>query len=340
MNHADSPRRPLVSVLIPTYNYARFLPQAIESVLAQDYPHFELLVSDDASTDTTAGTLASYRGADPRLRIHQHPRNLGMVAHWNWCLQQARGRYVKFLFGDDAFCSRQTLSQLVELLERHPRAALASCARRVIDADSRTIDLWNPLGSAERRTGRDIIGRCFRTNQNLIGEPSAVLLRRDALTRGFAANYRQLVDLELWLHLLEHGDLAHTPEPLVAFRRHEAQQSRVNFDSAVAQLETLQLMAQFIDTREKRSAAGISEFDYRLIQFRAMHYLRKAGRRHPPCLGPATELARQLPSRWQLACRVRHAVQRPIENIRRSIEKRRVALELWPESSSLRATLF
>lgn len=167
-----------------------------------------------------------------------------------------------------------------------------------------------------------------------------MLLRRAALTRGFASGYRQLVDLELWLHLLEHGDLAHTPEPLVAFRRHEAQQSRVNFDSAVAQLETLQLMAQFIDTREKRAAASLSEFDYRLIQFRAMHYLRKAGRRHPPCLGPATELARQLPSRWQLACRVRHAVQRPFENIRRSIEKRRIALELWPESSGVRATLF
>lgn len=339
MTRAHSPRLPLVSVLIPTFNYARFLPQAIESVLAQDYPHFELLVSDDASTDTTAGTLASYRGADPRLRIHQHPRNLGMVAHWNWCLQQARGRYVQFLFGDDAFCSRQALSKLVALLERHPRAVVASCARRVIDADSRAIDLWNPLGRVELRTGRDVIGRCFRANQNLIGEPSAVLLRRDALHRGFAAGYRQLVDLELWLHLLETGDLAHTPDPLVAFRRHDAQQSRVNFDSAVAQLETLQLMARFIDTRERRAAAGLSEFDYRLIQFRAMHYLRKAGRRHPPCLGPATELAQQLPSAWRFACQVRHALQRPLENLGHSLRKRRATLELWPEGGGPRATL-
>lgn len=321
---------PLVSVLIPTYNYARFLPQALQSVLTQDYPAFEILVSDDGSTDDSAALLRDLAQRDPRVRVVIQPRNLGMVPHWNWCLREARGDYVKFLFGDDAFNSRHAISRLVELLQEYPSAVFATSARRVMDEASRPLDLWNPLRRAGRHEGRALIGRCLLANQNLIGEPSAVLLRRSALDRGFSPAFRQLVDLELWLHLLESGDLAYTPEPLVAFRRHDAQQSHVNHHAAVAQQETVRLVAQFLDAPEKRTAAGLTEFDYRLILYRASHYLRKAERRAggPPA---PPEPATPLPAGWRVACQVRHAVQRPLENLRHSLDKRRDAVAVRPE---------
>ncbi|MBI2513783.1 MAG: glycosyltransferase family 2 protein [Opitutae bacterium] len=330
---------PLVSLVIPTFNYARFLPAAIASALRQDYPNLEILISDDASTDDSVAVIRRLAASDPRVRIVSQPRNLGMVAHWNWCLRETRGAYIKFLFGDDAFNSAHAISRLVDLLETHPSAVIATCARRVMDEASRPLDLWNPLRRAGLHGGRDVIGRCFIANQNLIGEPSAVLLRRSALDRGFSPGFRQLVDLELWLHFLEQGDLAYTPEPLVAFRRHDAQQSHLNHSRAIAQLETLQLIAQFLDRPEKRTAARLSEFDYRLIQFRATRYLRKAGRRLPGAVLLASEVTAPLPSAWRLACQVRHAVQRPLENLSRSLEKRRAALDIWSETAGARTNL-
>ncbi|MBX3736470.1 MAG: glycosyltransferase family 2 protein [Candidatus Didemnitutus sp.] len=326
----------MVSVLVPTYNYARFLPQALQSVLAQDYPNLEILVSDDCSTDDTATVVHELAQADPRVRVVLQPRNLGMVPHWNWCLTEARGAYVKFLFGDDAFNSRHAISRLVGLLENQPTAAIATSARRVMDEYSRPLDLWNPLRREGRHEGRALIGRCLLANQNLIGEPSAVLLRRSALDRDFSPAFRQLVDLELWLHLLESGDLAYTPEPLVGFRRHDAQQTRANHHAAVAQQETLRLIAQFLDQPAKRTAAGLTEFDYRLILYRASHYLKKAERRlgGPP---PPPEQTSELSPGWRLACQLRHAVQRPMENLRHSLDKRRDVIAVRPEWAAANA---
>src|ERR1035441_7330528 len=103
---------PRISVLIPTYNYARYLPEAIESVLEQDLRDLEVLISDDGSTDGSAEVIACYAAKDSRIRFQIHPANLGMVQNWNWCLSAARGEYIKFLFGDDKLASRQALRKL------------------------------------------------------------------------------------------------------------------------------------------------------------------------------------------------------------------------------------
>src|SRR5471032_2980636 len=103
---------PKVSVLIPTYNYARFLPEAIESILAQDFQDFELLISDDCSTDNSAEVIARYAAQDKRIRFQIHSANLGMVQNWNWCLSQARGEFIKYVFGDDKLASPTAITQM------------------------------------------------------------------------------------------------------------------------------------------------------------------------------------------------------------------------------------
>src|SRR5258705_715717 len=131
-----------VSILIPAYKFARYLPETIESVLEQDYPNFEVFISDDCSQDGSDEIIARYAARDTRIRTHVHSPNLGMVKNWNFCLDQARGEYIKFVFGDDKLASRQALSKLVRLLEMNPSATMAVSARRVIDANSSVIDLW------------------------------------------------------------------------------------------------------------------------------------------------------------------------------------------------------
>src|SRR5437667_3511518 len=84
---------PAVSVCIPAYRGAAHIGEAIESVLAQSFADFELVVVDDASRDDTAAVVARYR--DPRIRFLRNERNAGVQANWNRCLELARGRYFK-----------------------------------------------------------------------------------------------------------------------------------------------------------------------------------------------------------------------------------------------------
>jgi len=89
----------MVSVCMPTYQGAAYVAAAVESVLAQTFANFELIVIDDCSQDETAAVVRGYR--DPRLRFAQNERNLGAQDNWNRCLHVARGRYFKILPQDD-----------------------------------------------------------------------------------------------------------------------------------------------------------------------------------------------------------------------------------------------
>src|SRR6185369_11714393 len=106
-----------VSVCIPTYNYAAYLAETIESILAQNFADFELLIIDDNSTDDTRAVVEPYAQQDPRIRFSVNPKNLGMVQNWNHCLAQARGEYIKYVFGDDLLASPDTLGRMVGLLD-------------------------------------------------------------------------------------------------------------------------------------------------------------------------------------------------------------------------------
>ena len=224
---------PKISVLIPTYNYARFLGEAIESVLAQDYPDFELIVVDDCSADNTVQVVEPYCRRSPRVQFLANPTNLGMVNNWNYSLKRARGSYIKFLFGDDKLCHPEALSKLASMLQANPSATLAASARVVLNEKSEAVDLWRPLPEGCHE-GRNIITAYLMENgRNLVGEPSAVLFRKEDAGRGFDPQYRQVVDMEMWFHLLEKGSLVYTREPLCGFRRHSQQQSEHNAASGV-----------------------------------------------------------------------------------------------------------
>ncbi len=262
---------PKVSVLLPNYNYAPFLPEAIESILSQDFGDFELLVSDNASTDNSAAVIRQLAERDGRLRFTSQPANLGMVANFNWCLSHARGEYVKFLLSDDKLASPQTLSTLVAMLDGNASATLAASARLVIGDDSAPLGTWDDFASPGRHAGADAILRCLKENCNLIGEPSAVLFRRRDALRGFDASYRQLVDEEMWFHLLEKGDFIYTSAPLCCFRRHARQQSESNRAAQIGHVEAARLFQEYCGRsvlRQKIPAQHIFDKVYELQKWR------------------------------------------------------------------------
>jgi glycosyltransferase involved in cell wall biosynthesis len=222
-------RSPKVSVCIPTYNYGRFVADAIESVLGQTFSDFELLVVDNCSTDNTRELVENYTRRDARVAYFCNEANLGMVGNWNRCLEHASGEYVKILCADDLLVPTCLGRQVIEL-EKNPEVVLVTCARQVTTADLIPIKELRYAESYTVVSGADAIRMCF-TEGNLIGEPTAVLFRRKAAGRGFDMRYRQLVDQEMWFHLLEQGSFAFLPEALCMFRQHDEQATNSNITS-------------------------------------------------------------------------------------------------------------
>jgi glycosyltransferase involved in cell wall biosynthesis len=132
--HMDSSSRKeaLVTVGMPVYNAERDIARAIESVLAQTLGDFELIVSDNASTDATPRVVERYAQSDRRIRCLQSDTNRGAAHNWNTVARAARGRYFKWLAGSDEMAP-ELLEQCVQVLETSPDVVLAFGRTRWID---------------------------------------------------------------------------------------------------------------------------------------------------------------------------------------------------------------
>lgn len=115
---------PLVSIGLPTYNRAKTLQRTLESVAAQDYPHWEVLISDNASSDETEAVCADFCRQDTRIRCIRQPQNIGAQSNFNFVLQHSSGQYFLWLGDDDWLCP-EFLSRCVPALEQDPHCALA-----------------------------------------------------------------------------------------------------------------------------------------------------------------------------------------------------------------------
>jgi len=93
--------KPLVSVCIPTFNGAKYFRECLDSVLAQKFTGFEVLIVDDKSSDETFSIAQEYATYDHRIRAIQNDYNLGLVSNWNRCAELAQGEWIKFVFQDD-----------------------------------------------------------------------------------------------------------------------------------------------------------------------------------------------------------------------------------------------
>jgi len=212
---------PLVSVLLPTYNYAQFLEEAITSVLTQTYKHFELIIVDDNSSDSTDQVVEKYL-SDSRVFYHKNPVNLGLVGNFNKCLEYSKGKYLKYLLADDKF-DPHLLEKLVPIMESNPDISLITSNNGIFGAKNKTRVL--PFVGLQK--GNKVIYESLKEGRgNWIGEPTVVMFRKTGLQIGnFSSRYPCLVDLNMWLRLLLLGDCYIVPETLSYFRAHAKQAS-------------------------------------------------------------------------------------------------------------------
>lgn len=263
---------PRISVCIPTYNYANFIPYAIESVLNQSFADFEVIIQDDCSNDNTEEVVAGFL-SDRRVKFDRNARNLGLAANWNVCLRKSQGQYIKYVFADDFLASKDALSEMVRLLDADRDISLAASARNIIDTQSLVLRVESSFHKNLVSPGTNIIRKCLYERRNLIGEPTAVMFRKDHAERGFNGEYQHLLDIEMWFHLLEKGKFAYIDVPLCAFRVHPAQKTAENVRNRVYLDDYCLLLQQYLDKPYIR--AGRILKDYLLVdtiyQFWKLH---------------------------------------------------------------------
>jgi glycosyltransferase involved in cell wall biosynthesis len=128
---------PLVSIGVPVWNGERFLAQALDSALRQDYPALEIVISDNASTDGTAAIARSYAERDPRVRYHRNPENVGVGRNFQKVVTLASGPYFTWLAHDDLLSSERYLSETVGFLEEHRDVVLCGSALHTFSEEDR-----------------------------------------------------------------------------------------------------------------------------------------------------------------------------------------------------------
>jgi glycosyltransferase involved in cell wall biosynthesis len=213
-------RIPTISVCIPTYCGDSHLGKAIDSVLAQDYPDFELVIIDDNSPDQTTSVVSRYQ--DDRIRYIKNATNLGPEGNWNRCLQEAQGKYLKLLPHDDVLAP-DCLRRQVEILEKDGdnSIALVFCARQIINHQGRVLSKRGyPVSVQGQIPSQRAIRQCIRHGTNLIGEPGAVMFRKTLaeITGFFDGSIGYIIDLDYWFRLLLNGDAYYLDAHLVSFR--------------------------------------------------------------------------------------------------------------------------
>lgn len=209
---------PSVSVCIPVYQGERYLAETIRSVLDQTYRDFELVVLDNASSDRSGAIARSF--GDPRIRVEQNATVLPQPDNWNRAVQLCRAALVKLVCADDLIHPR-CLELQVGPMEADPGLALVAARRHMIDEHSRVIVPRRGLGGLIGvHTGVDVARRVVRNGANPIGEPGGVLFRREDFLAagGWRTDRTYIMDLDMWMRLLQYGEFLGLPETLAAFR--------------------------------------------------------------------------------------------------------------------------
>ena len=142
-----------VSVLLQTFNGEKFLAQAIESVLSQSWMDFELLIVNDASTDSTAQILSNFQKVDSRVKVWTNQQNSGLTKCLNLLLENATGEFVARIDSDDFWTDKDKLKKQLEFFNQHPRVGLLGSFARAISLTGQQIKfLTYPTSDKEIRT--------------------------------------------------------------------------------------------------------------------------------------------------------------------------------------------
>jgi glycosyltransferase involved in cell wall biosynthesis len=272
-----------ITFAIPFYRDPAYLRVAVESVLAQSYSGWQILVSDDSGRDLgVEELLAGYR--DDRIRYRANSRNLGMVANWNLCLDEVQSDLVNLLHADDALLPNYAEAML-GLANRHPKASVLYCETQIIGPNGApsqsTADFVKKFLIPARKPGQDLVLSGQPAVESLMAgyfimTPTLCYRKSRIGDRRFSDKWKQAQDLIFIVDLLMEGhSVVGLAERAYAYRRHPESatslqsQSMLRFDEEV---RAFNLIAERCATLGWHGAAQVSRRK-RIIK---MHLVYKA----------------------------------------------------------------
>lgn len=240
----QSERSPLVSVVIPAYK-AKYLQAALDSIVAQDFSDYEIIVGDDCPSDEVFDLLRKFSEGSQigNFRYYKNKTPMGGGGNFSRCIDNARGKYIKPVFDDD-FLLPGVLSKFVQILEQHEDVSVVSSCRILVDEQGKkqldsvaTVPLFDEDLIIE---GKDVVSFLGDMTLNFIGEPTVIMFRRkdyDPICIEHRGLYKLggqfiewVADLAMTAKLLRRGNLAFLHQPYSAFRISQEQFSRKGRD--------------------------------------------------------------------------------------------------------------
>ncbi|MGO9160435.1 MAG: glycosyltransferase family 2 protein [Streptosporangiaceae bacterium] len=207
---------PRLSVGLPVYNGEKYLAEAIEALLGQTYEDFELIISDNASTDGTADICRRYQKQDSRIRYYRQSRNVGLAPNHNFVVDQARGELVKWASNDDLY-ARDLLRRCVQALDEYPRVVLAHSWTAMIDSSGAvTRAMEYPLATASLRAPERFRSMLFDSG----GDDDGGVMRKEVLRRTAMKESYHHADRTIIAELGLHGPFYQVPDWLYFRRDH------------------------------------------------------------------------------------------------------------------------
>jgi glycosyltransferase involved in cell wall biosynthesis len=215
-----------VSVVVPSYNNVSFIEATMDSILAQTFDDFELVVADHSSTDGTWERLQPYR-SDPRVRLLRTEAGGGAPRNWDRVTAAAGGELLKLVCGDDVIYP-DCLQRQVEAMDANPSVVLVASRRDLIDARGGTVMSGRGLAGLRGWVpGRRAARHTVLAGSNIFGEPACVMMRRAALQEagGWDGQHHYVIDEATYVRVLLRGDFFGIDSALAAFRLSSSQWS-------------------------------------------------------------------------------------------------------------------
>lgn len=264
----------LLSVCVRTHNQERFINEALDSVLRQRTTfHFEIIVSDDASSDGTVAILQEYQKQYPnKIRLLLHETNIGGPDNLKCAIEASQAKYVTCLDGDDFYTDDYKLQKQVDILEAHPEYAASFHNTWYADANGRLCGLFNRPDFHELHDAREFI------RERWFVPIHSAILRREYIE--FPDWYNTVMNDDYVVHLsvAKHGPYYFMPDVMVAYRRH-SQNTSIAYRNQIVM--NTQLCTILENMKPLYPAEYAEDFDARIAEYKAVIADLQLLQKHP-----------------------------------------------------------
>lgn len=201
---------PILSVLMPVFNSEQFVTDAIKSILSQSFKDFEFLILNDASTDRSFEIIKDFENKDPRIKVFQNEKNLGVVESRNKLINFSKGKYIAWIDSDDVTLKNRFEEQ-IKFLEEHPEIGMVGAFPIIIDEFGNKIGKWSFETDPQKLKIELFFHSSFLT--------SSVMIRKSCLPQNFYdSKFPVAEDFDLYSKISEHCKTANIPDILVKYR--------------------------------------------------------------------------------------------------------------------------